>query len=94
MAKNELDRDDYDDAPAKTEPNKKTVAGILAILLGGWGVHKFYLGYTKAGIIQIALTFLTCGLGGIIPLIEGIMYLTKPDDEFYQTYQAGKKEWF
>jgi len=58
------------------------------------GVHKFILGYTKEGILQIVLTFLTCGFGGIVPLIEGIIYLTKSDEEFYQTYQVNKRGWF
>ncbi|MEZ0180615.1 MULTISPECIES: TM2 domain-containing protein [Flavobacterium] len=77
---------------AKPE-NKKVVAGVLAILLGGLGVHKFYLGYTKEGIIQLILGLL-CGIGAIIGLIEGIIYLTKTDEEFYQTYQVGQKTWF
>ncbi|MDB5307310.1 MAG: hypothetical protein JWO38_1512 [Gemmataceae bacterium] len=90
----DIDRDDdYTSAPAKAEPNKKITAGILALLLGGLGVHKFYLGYTKAGIIQI-LSNIACGAGSIIALIEGILYLTKDDKDFYQTYQVGKKEWF
>ena len=73
--------------------NKKVVSGIFAILLGYLGVHKFYLGYTKEGILQILLTLL-CGVGAIIGLIEGIIYLTKTDEEFYQTYQVGRKPWF
>lgn len=84
--------DDYDDAPAPRQESKRIVAGILAILLGGFGVHKFFLGYTTPGIIML----LTCwtGVTGIIGLIEGILYLTKSDAEFIQTYQVGKKEWF
>ena len=74
--------------------NKKMIAGILAIVIGSLGIHKFVLGYTQEGILQIVITFVTCGLGGIIPLIEGIIYLTKSDEEFYQTYQVGKKGWF
>ncbi len=74
--------------------NKKVLTGVLAIVVGGFGVHKFVLGYTTEGIIQIALTFVTCGIGAFVPLIEGIIYLTKSDDEFYQTYQANKKGWF
>lgn len=77
-----------------TQENKKMLAGILAIVLGGFGVHKFILGYTQEGIIQIVITFVTCGIGSIIGLIEGIIYLTKSDEEFYQTYQVGKKGWF
>ena len=82
--------------------NKKVIAGILAIILGPLGVHKFILGYNKEGIILLAVTlvvgFFTCGVGvgltGIIGLIEGIIYLTKSDEEFYNTYQVGKKPWF
>jgi len=74
--------------------NKKVLAGILAIVLGGLGIHKFVLGYTTEGIIQIVITVVTCGIGSIIGLIEGIIYLTKSDDEFYQIYQANKKGWF
>lgn len=74
--------------------NKKLVAGIIAILIGSLGIHKFILGYTKEGIIQIVASFVTCGIAGIIPFIEGIIYLTKSDEEFYNTYQVGKKPWF
>ncbi|MBC9795455.1 TM2 domain-containing protein [Sinomicrobium weinanense] len=76
-----------------SQDNKKILAGVLAIVVGGLGIHKFILGYNKEGIIQILLSFL-CGIGGIIGIIEGIIYLTKSDEEFYNTYQAGKKPWF
>ncbi|MFT3919366.1 TM2 domain-containing protein [Cloacibacterium sp.] len=75
------------------QENKKVLAGVLAILLGGLGVHKFILGYTKEGIIQLILGF-ACGIGAVIGLIEGIIYLTKSDEDFYNTYQVGKKGWF
>lgn len=86
--------------------NKKILAGILAIILGSLGIHKFILGYQKEGFILLAVTLvgwvLTCvGVGiflvwitGLIGLIEGIIYLTKSDEEFYNTYQAGQKPWF
>ncbi len=74
--------------------NKKVLAGILGIFLGGFGIHKFILGYTKEGIIQIVLTFITCGFASLVGLIEGIIYLTKSDEEFYETYQKNKKPWF
>ena len=82
--------------------NKKVLAGVLAILLGGFGVHKFVLGYNKEGIIILVITLilgiLTCGVAGwvmgVIGLIEGIIYLTKSDEEFYNTYQVGSKPWF
>jgi TM2 domain-containing membrane protein YozV len=73
--------------------DKKVAAGILGILIGGLGIHKFYLGYTKEGIIQILLSCL-CGVGAIIGLVEGIIYLTKSDEEFVATYITGKKGWF
>ena len=77
---------------------KKIAAGICGILLGGLGIHKFVLGYTTEGVIMLLATILTCGIAGfvttIVGLIEGIMYLTKSDEEFYNTYMAGKKGWF
>ncbi len=77
---------------------KKLVAGLFGILLGGLGIHKFYLGYQKEGLIMLLVTVLTCGFGGIvmgpIGLIEGILYLTKSDDEFVATYITSKKGWF
>jgi TM2 domain-containing membrane protein YozV len=73
---------------------KKLAAGLCGILLGSFGVHKFILGYTTEGIIQIVTTFLTCGAAGIVGLIEGIIYLTKSDEEFVATYIQGRKGWF
>ncbi len=74
--------------------DKKVVAGILGILLGGLGIHKFYLGYNKEGVIQLVVSVFTCGIGSVIGLIEGIIYLTKSDEEFVATYVTGKKGWF
>jgi TM2 domain-containing membrane protein YozV len=54
----------------------KIAAGLLGIFLGGFGIHRFYLGYTTIGIVQIIVTVLTCGLGAIWGLVEGIMILT------------------
>jgi len=79
---------------ATPQENKKVVAGILGILLGLFGIHKFYLGYTKEGIIQLILGLVTCGAVGIIGFVEGIIYLTKSDEDFYNTYQVNKKGWF
>lgn len=78
--------------------DKKLVAGLLGILLGALGIHKFYLGYQKEGLIMLLVTVLTCGFGGcvmgVIGLVEGIMYLTKSDDEFVAMYVTGRKPWF
>jgi TM2 domain-containing membrane protein YozV len=82
--------------------SKKIPAGICGVLLGWLGVHKFILGYNTAGIIMLLISLvggvLTCGLATgvmfIIGLIEGIIYLTKSDEDFVRTYVDGRKEWF
>lgn len=77
------------------ENNKKLAAGLLAILLGSLGIHKFLLGYTSEGIIWLVISVFTCGtVTTLLGFIEGIIYLTKSDEEFYQTYQLNKKAWF
>ncbi len=53
----------------------KMVAGLLGLFLGAYGIHNFYLGNTKKGIIQIVVTIVTCGIGGLWGVIEGIMIL-------------------
>ena len=88
------------DKPAGAE--KKIAAGICGILLGCLGIHKFILGYTTEGIIMLVVSIVvgifTCGIGasimGIIGLIEGIIYLTKSDEDFVNTYVTNKKGWF
>lgn len=64
------------------EPKSKLVAGLLGILLGSLGVHDFYLGNTRNGVIKLCLTligWIACGLGpiaaGIWGLVDGIMIL-------------------
>jgi TM2 domain-containing membrane protein YozV len=78
--------------------DKKLAAGILGILVGGLGIHKFVLGYTTEGLIMLLVTVLTCGIGGIIftpiGLVEGILYLVKSDEEFVKTYIQNKRGWF
>jgi TM2 domain-containing membrane protein YozV len=81
--------------------DKKVLAGVLAIvlsLLGFPGIHKFILGYTGAGLIMLLCSILTCWIlwlpFAIIGLIEGIIYLTKTDEEFVATYIDGDKPWF
>lgn len=85
--------------PQQFVPTKnRTTAGILAILLGSLGVHKFYLGYNTAGIIMLVASVITFGMAagimGLIGLVEGILYLTKTDQEFYYMYEANQKPWF
>ncbi len=81
-----------------TQESKRVIAGILGILIGVFGIHKFVLGYTKEGIIMIGFGIITCGIGfgitSLIGLIEGIIYLTKSDEEFVEMYQNNYKGWF
>ncbi|MCT1384909.1 NINE protein [Brachybacterium sp. p3-SID1565] len=65
-------------APTPAGQNR-LVLGLLGIFLGGYGVHRFMMGYTTIGIIQIVVTLFTCGIGAIWGLIEGIMILAKVD---------------
>lgn len=53
----------------------RLAAGLLGIFLGGYGVHRFYLGYVGIGVLQLAVTICTCGIGGLWGFIEGILIL-------------------
>ena len=72
----------------------KMVFGILAILLGAYGIHKFYIGDTKNGVIMLLVTLCTLGFAGIvmwvIGVISGIKALTMDDKEFYKRYIVDK----
>lgn len=86
-------------APATSAAHKsRVVAGVLGILLGNFGVHKFYLGYTNEGLIMLAanlLWFIGAGwVPGVIGFVEGIIYLTKSDEEFERVYVQEKRPWF
>jgi TM2 domain-containing membrane protein YozV len=74
--------------------SKRILCGVLAIVLGGLGVHRFILGDVVGGILRIVISVATCGFGGIISLIEGVIYLTKSDADFIQIYQIGGRKWF
>jgi TM2 domain-containing membrane protein YozV len=84
-----------------TTEKSKIVAGVFALLLGGFGAHKFYLRYKAQAIITLAVTLLGFLLFGIptiimsiIVIIEGFIYLTKSDQEFFDTYIINKRAWF
>lgn len=88
--------------PIEAKNKEKLPAGLLAILLGAFGIHKFYLGYQKEGIIMLVVTLaggaITCGAASgvmsIIGIVEGVMYLTKSDEEFQNIYVKNQKPWF
>ena len=96
----------YCGAPVNPEPvvgtKSKIAAGLLGIFLGGLGIHKFYLGYKKEGLIMLAISLvggiLTLGIAasviGIIGIVEGIIYLVQEDDVFDRIYVQNRKGWF
>ncbi|MGA9116052.1 MAG: TM2 domain-containing protein [Bacteroidota bacterium] len=90
---------------AGSSGKSKIAAGLLAIFLGGIGVHKFYLGFTGPALVFLlvntigfAVTWLMLFIPnivlGIIAFVEGIIYLTKSDEEFERDYVVQKKQWF
>lgn len=99
-------KEGWNEATGGGGENKKMLAGILGIVLGGFGAHKFVLGYNKEGFILLGILLISfplmCVIVGaftmyipiLIGLVEGIIYLTKSDEDFYETYQANKKPWF
>lgn len=91
----------YAQTPVTSSSSKKITAALFAFFLGSLGAHKFYLGYTKQGIIMLViflLGFILLGIPslviGVIAFIEFILYLVKSDEEFEKTYIIGRKNWF
>lgn len=105
-----------DGGAAGSSSRSKVAAGLLAIFLGGLGIHKFYLGYVGPGLIILGLWTLgfsmeflwRSSLFGpfsdigiliwfllvLIALIEGIIYLTKSNEEFEELYIRQRRDWF
>lgn len=67
-----------------TGGKSRIAAAILAIVIGGLGIHHFYLGNTGRGILY--LLFCWTYIPSIIGLVEGIIYLTQSDEEFASKY--------
>lgn len=91
-------RPDWQDDPEiRAASGTKIAAGICGIMLGAFGVHKFILGFNMAGVIMLVATIGTCFIGyipmSILGAIEGIVYLTKSDEDFYRTYIVERREW-
>lgn len=91
----------YEEAPFV--PAKDHVAAaLLAILLGCFGIHKFYLGYTTAGFITLGITIVggvfTLGIAAavmaLVGIVEGVLYLTESQSKFESTHVAHTREWF
>ena len=91
--------------PGAQPLRQQRLAGWLAILVGPLGVHKFVLGYYRAGLIMLLAPVVVIPAGwwastvvslvmGIIGLIEGLIYLAKTPQEFKTRYIDAKQEWF
>jgi len=65
---------------ARRTQKRKVIAGVLALLLGGLGAHKFYTGAWGWGIVYLVLVW-TC-LPILAALVEGIRYLTLSQAQF------------
>lgn len=91
--------------PPPVATKSRWVAGLLALLLGGFGVHKFYLGLNGPAIIMLMTN--TVGLTvtaflGFIPnyilllvaFFEGLIYLTRSEADFEARYVRGRRAWF
>jgi TM2 domain-containing membrane protein YozV len=87
--------------PGVAQAKDRTTAALLGIFLGAFGAHKFYLGYQNAAIIHLVVclagaVFFFLGPLAIstIGFVEGVIYLSKSDEEFQQSYVLNRKEWF
>ncbi len=84
--------------PSAIHETNRILIGVLAIVLGSLGVHKFVLRKNTAGVIMLVVSIVGCFVGplvmSIIGIVEGIIYLTMTDEDFYQTYVVGEREWF
>ena len=80
---------DLPQSPYVRPPKDRIVAGILALILGDFGVHKFYLENIAAGLLY--LFFFWTGIPAIIGIIEGIIYLTESDEEFQRNHVYPRK---
>ena len=65
----------YQQYPQGVSDKSKVVAGVLQIVLGTFGVGRFYMGDTKTGVIQLIVSLVTCGIGAIWGLVDGILIL-------------------
>lgn len=81
---------------------KQLLAGYCGIIFGGFGVHKFILGYTPEGLLMLVVSLIgsyftygfTLLIMQLVGLIEGMIYLNKSHNEFVDTYFVNKQGWF
>ena len=83
------------------ESSNRVLAGVMGMLLGALGIHKFVLGYTGAGVIMLLVSIGGCLLFfigpmimGLIGFIEGIIYLTMTERDFRKVHGRMRRSWF
>jgi len=77
----------------RSEENTRVPCGVLALVVPTLALHRFILGDVAGGIVRILLN-IALGLGSLISFVEGIIYLVKSDEEFYEIYQVRNRAWF
>jgi TM2 domain-containing membrane protein YozV len=85
-----------------SQATKQLLAGYCGIVFGGFGLHKFVLGYTPEGFIMLTISLVggtftygvTLLIMQLVGLIEGMIYLNKNHEEFIDTYFVNKQGWF
>lgn len=82
---------DYSDIDPTWPYKNKIAAGVLAILLGGIGVHKFYLGKIGVGILFVAFSW--TGIPAVIGIVQGIIILTQSDEDFQMKNKVQIERW-
>jgi TM2 domain-containing membrane protein YozV/cold shock CspA family protein len=82
-------------------PKNKWIAALLALFLGGFGIHKFYLGRNTAGVIMllasligILFAYVPTAIMGFVAFVEGVIYIIRSEQDFHNTYVAGDRAWF
>ena len=83
---------------AEPQDVPRVACGVLAILLGSLGIHKFVLGRTGAGLAVLLPTVLSLGILTMftapLGIVEGIIYLARSDSDFQRIYVDGRRSWF
>lgn len=74
----------------------KTTAGLLALFLGGWGVHYFYIGNNNKAVAYLLVTIFGLGVGAfvieIMSIIDAIGFFSMTDEEFEKIYIGNERE--
>ena len=76
--------------PAASGGKVRMTAALLALLLGGFGIHKFYLGESGAGIVRLILTIIiiTWPVSAVLALIDAIKLFQMTDADFDRQYNG------